>query len=34
MLRYDGLSGAVTVFRMASGHANGNTRDRHGRLIT
>jgi gluconolactonase len=34
MLRYDELSGAVSVFRTGSGHANGNTRDRQGRLIT
>jgi len=34
MLRYDDASGHVTVFREPSGYANGNTRDRHGRLIT
>jgi len=34
MLRYDELGGAVTTFRAPSGHANGNARDREGRLIT
>ncbi len=34
MLRWDESSGAVSVFRQPSGHANGNTRDRQGRLIT
>ena len=34
MLRWDEQSGIVTTFRSPSGHANGNTRDRQGRLIT
>ncbi|HTP94262.1 MAG TPA: SMP-30/gluconolactonase/LRE family protein [Burkholderiales bacterium] len=34
MLRWDEESGAVTVFRKPSGYANGNSRDRQGRLIT
>ncbi|MDO9397709.1 MAG: SMP-30/gluconolactonase/LRE family protein [Herbiconiux sp.] len=34
ILRYDEHSGAVSVFRDFSNHANGNTRDRDGRLIT
>jgi gluconolactonase len=34
MLRWDEESGAVSVFRKPSGHANGNTRDRKGRLLT
>ena len=34
MLRWDEESGAVTVWRRPSGHANGNTRDRQGRLLT
>jgi gluconolactonase len=34
ILRYDESSGSVSLFRGASGHANGNTRDRQGRLIT
>jgi gluconolactonase len=34
MLRWDEQTGAVSVFRAPSGHANGNTRDRQGRLIT
>ncbi|CAM4165183.1 SMP-30/gluconolactonase/LRE family protein [Bordetella tumulicola] len=34
MLRYDDTSGCVTVFREPCGNANGNTRDRQGRLIT
>ena len=34
MLRWDEESGAVTVFRRPSGYANGNTRDRQGRLLT
>jgi len=32
--RWDEETGAVSVFRKPSGHANGNTRDRHGRLLT
>lgn len=34
MLRLDESSGAVSVFRQPSGHSNGNTVDRAGRLIT
>jgi gluconolactonase len=34
MLRWDEESGAVTDFRKPSGYANGNTRDRQGRLVT
>jgi len=34
MWRWDEESGAVGVFRRPSGHANGNTRDRQGRLLT
>ena len=34
MLRWDEESGAVGVFRKPSGYANGNTRDRQGRLVT
>ncbi|MCE3551404.1 SMP-30/gluconolactonase/LRE family protein [Pseudonocardia sp. RS11V-5] len=34
LLRYDEESGAVSVLRASTGHANGNTRDRRGRLVT
>ena len=34
MLRWDEESGAVSVFRKPTGYANGNTRDRQGRLLT
>ena len=34
MLRWDEESGAVGIFRKPSGFANGNTRDREGRLVT
>jgi gluconolactonase len=34
ILRWDEATGAVSVFRQPSNHANGNTRDRAGRLIT
>jgi gluconolactonase len=34
ILRWDEASGAVSVFRSPSNNANGNTRDRQGRLIT
>jgi gluconolactonase len=34
MLRWDEASGAVSEFRNPSGYANGNTRDRKGRLLT
>ena len=34
MYRWDEQSGVVLPFRKPSGHANGNTRDRQGRLLT
>jgi gluconolactonase len=34
ILRFDEESGAVSVFRKPSHYANGNTRDRQGRLVT
>jgi len=34
ILRWDEETGAVGVFRKPSGFANGNTRDRQGRLVT
>jgi gluconolactonase len=34
ILRWDEETGHVSVFRQPSNHANGNTRDRQGRLIT
>ena len=34
MLRWDEESGAANVFRKPSNYANGNTRDRQGRLVT
>ena len=34
ILRWDEETGAVSVFRHPSGNANGNTRDRQGRLVT
>ncbi|WP_233890016.1 SMP-30/gluconolactonase/LRE family protein [Paraburkholderia flagellata] len=34
ILRWDDETGAVSVFRKPSGYANGNTRDRQGRLVT
>src|SRR4029077_15569432 len=34
MLRWDEETGTVHVFRQPSGYANGNSRDRKGRLIT
>jgi gluconolactonase len=34
LMRYDEETGAVSVFRRPSHNANGNTRDRQGRLIT
>jgi len=34
MLRWDEATGAVSEFRKPSNHANGNTRDREGRLVT
>src|SRR4051794_14131604 len=33
ILRWDEESGGVTVFRRPSSNANGNTRDRQGRLV-
>jgi gluconolactonase len=34
IVRWDEETGALTTFRRPSHHANGNTRDRQGRLIT
>jgi len=34
IMRWDEESGRVSIFRKPSNHANGNTRDRQGRLIT
>ncbi len=34
ILRWDEETGATTVFRKPSNNANGNTRDRQGRLVT
>ena len=34
ILRWDEETGATSVFRRPANHANGNTRDRQGRLIT
>jgi gluconolactonase len=34
ILRWDELTGAVTAYRQPSDYANGNTRDRQGRLVT
>ncbi len=34
ILRWDEASGSVTTFRAPSNNANGNTRDRQGRLVT
>ncbi len=34
MLRWDEETGSVSVFRKPSNNANGNTRDRQGRLVT
>ncbi len=34
ILRWDEETGAVTTFRKTSSNANGNTRDRQGRLVT
>jgi gluconolactonase len=33
-MRWDEVSGAVGIFRQPSNFANGNTRDRQGRLVT
>jgi len=34
IMRWDEETGAVSVFRRPSNNANGNTRDRQGRLVT
>ena len=34
LLRYDEVTGTVAEFRRPSGHANGNARDRAGRLVS
>src|SRR5215472_6747386 len=34
IMRWDETSGATSVFRQPSNNANGNTRDRQGRLVT
>jgi len=34
IMRWDEATGTVSVFRQPSNHANGNTRDRQGRLVT
>lgn len=34
MLRWDEASGQISTFRSPSNYANGNTRDRQGRLVT
>ncbi len=34
IMRWDEVTGAVSAFRKPSGYANGNTRDRQGRLVT
>ncbi|MEK9971799.1 MAG: SMP-30/gluconolactonase/LRE family protein, partial [Ferrovibrio sp.] len=34
MMRWDEQTNAVSVFRQPSNFANGNTRDRQGRLVT
>jgi gluconolactonase len=34
ILRWDELTGAVSAYRQPSDYANGNTRDRQGRLVT
>ncbi|MFZ9297314.1 MAG: SMP-30/gluconolactonase/LRE family protein [Hylemonella sp.] len=34
ILRWDECSGGISVFRAPSGYANGNARDRQGRLLT
>ncbi len=34
MLKWDEESGEVSLFRLPSNYANGNTRDRQGRLVT
>jgi gluconolactonase len=34
IMKWEEETGAVSVFRRPSNHANGNTRDRQGRLVT
>ena len=34
IMKWEEQTGAVSVFRQPSNHANGNTRDRQGRLVT
>src|SRR4030081_674733 len=34
LMRYDEVTGAVSIYREPSNHANGNPRDRQGRLVT
>src|SRR6201990_2668908 len=34
IMRWDEETGATSVYRKPSNHANGNTRDRQGRLVT
>jgi gluconolactonase len=34
ILKWEEETGAVSIFRKPSNYANGNTRDRHGRLVT
>jgi gluconolactonase len=34
IMKYDERTGAVSVFRQPANYANGNTRDRQGRLVT
>jgi gluconolactonase len=34
IMRWDEETGAISVYRKPSNHANGNTRDRQGRLVT
>src|SRR6266550_4590533 len=34
IMRWDEVSGATSVYRQPSNYANGNTRDRQGRLVT
>src|SRR5215475_5032267 len=34
IMKWEEETGAVSVFRQPSNHANGNTRDRQGRLVT
>src|ERR1700754_970831 len=34
LMRYDEVTGAVSIYREPSNHANGNRRDRQGRLVT